>query len=210
MKFQKLKENRGITLIETIAALFILTMGIASVVGTAIFSFSAHNKTLARLNALELSREGVEVVRLVRDNSWLPPQHVAACNDLPASQPCYGAWLSNIPTECSTTGCQATFDPTTGSWSLYNTTQYKLYLQPYAFYSVFAPLDDTSSVVYRKIRTVKNTAAPFTAANPELRVISTVAWAGEGCPIPPGDDPEAANDKCKVVTEDRLTNWKSY
>ncbi|HYD90045.1 MAG TPA: hypothetical protein VEA37_00985, partial [Flavobacterium sp.] len=165
------KQSKGVTLIETVAALFILTMGISSVVGTAIYSFSVHGKILYRLTALELSREGIEVVRNIRDSNWLPNNTIDNCNDIATGQKCHSNWLNNIPNSCLN-GCQVDFNPTTGNWSLTQTNNYTLYLQPDSTYQRTVPSGGSNSVLYRKVTVTKNTAAPFTAQNPEVLVTS--------------------------------------
>lgn len=207
-----LKGSRGLSLIETVIALGILTTGMAALVGTAIYSFSNYNKALLRLTAMGLAREGVEVAKNIRDTNWLPPQAVENCG-VPAEegyigpeQYCYKAWLTSLD-GCSS-GCQAIFVPATNVWSLQTTGNYSLYRQADGTYTEVST--GSPPLYYRKLKIIKNTAAPYSLAHPELQVLSTVAWVGRGCISDFSGDPEGALDKCKITIEDRLTNWKNY
>jgi len=67
----KIKNKNGFTIIETIVAIFILTVGIiaCSILADQVFRSSATAKD--RLIAVNLAQEGIEVIRNIRDNSWL-------------------------------------------------------------------------------------------------------------------------------------------
>lgn len=56
---------------ETLIALGILVTGVLSIVGTSLLTI--HTATLAtdRVTGVNLAREGIELVRLVRDTNWL-------------------------------------------------------------------------------------------------------------------------------------------
>ncbi|OGE86149.1 MAG: hypothetical protein A3J48_02300 [Candidatus Doudnabacteria bacterium RIFCSPHIGHO2_02_FULL_46_11] len=224
---EKLKQSRGITLIETIVAIFIFTTGIVSIVVTTIYTFTAQDKLVFKMTALGLAREGTEVVRSVRDGQWISlsvanggPDYCGnddpGGSDLAPEQYCYKNWLDwyNALTDtCLPVGCkqiQAVFDPEFSSWSLDSALpDYPLYLQADGSYLTGDP-GGVQPFYYRKIKITQNSNEPYTTQNPELSVVSTVAWVGRGCAVPPGGDPESAVDTCKVVVEDRLTNWKNY
>ena len=61
----------GIGLIEAIAAIGILITGIISVVALAQSNLAYSQGVEARMTATNLAREGVEVVRSIRDSNWL-------------------------------------------------------------------------------------------------------------------------------------------
>ena len=46
--------------------------------------------------------------------------------------------------------------------------------------------------------------------NQEVIVQSIVQWAGKGCPAINGNSITDTPAKCKVIVEERLTNWKDY
>jgi type II secretory pathway pseudopilin PulG len=72
--------------------------------------------------------------------------------------------------------------------------------------------------------TTGNTTPPFTSSSsnpdstsghsPEKVVTSTVVWQGRGCAEWPANvstmNPDTFATKCKIVMEERLTNWKDY
>ena len=210
------RRSRGITLIETMVAIFILTMGVSALVATAIFTFSTNSKVLIRLGGMGLAREGIEVARNIRDTNWLPPHTPTLCSEIGTEQYCYKwanppsnnrLWFRDLTGPCSG-GCQAVLDPNTSIWSLNSTGNYALYKQSDGTYT--STPNSSTPVYYRKITVNTNTAAPYQAQHPELRVISVVAWVGYGCDADFGADPAAARPQCKVTTEERLTNWKNY
>ena len=71
LKTPSLKISRGFTLLEVVAAIFILTLGLGA-------SFSLIQQTLAmasvvesKLTAVYLAQEGIEIIRNIRDTNWL-------------------------------------------------------------------------------------------------------------------------------------------
>ncbi len=67
----KYKHQTGQTLIETMAALFMLAMGMTAAVGLAIYAFSASDNIIRQIIATGLAREGIEAVKNMRDTNWL-------------------------------------------------------------------------------------------------------------------------------------------
>lgn len=63
--------RRGQSLIEAIVALGIITTAISSALTLAMNSLGAEKDSGASITAGNLAREGVEVVRMVRDSNWL-------------------------------------------------------------------------------------------------------------------------------------------
>ncbi len=68
---ERLKSQKGQTLIETLAAVFILVMGITAVVGLSLFAYSSSTNITKQIIATGLAREGVEAVKNMRDTNWL-------------------------------------------------------------------------------------------------------------------------------------------
>jgi len=71
LKTPRLKVSGGFTLLEVVAAIFILTLGLGA-------SFSLIQQTLAvasivesKLTAVYLAQEGIEIIRNIRDTNWL-------------------------------------------------------------------------------------------------------------------------------------------
>lgn len=65
------KRQTGQTMIETLVAIFILTMGISAAMGLAIYAYSASSSSSKQIIAIGLAREGLEAVRNMRDTDWL-------------------------------------------------------------------------------------------------------------------------------------------
>ncbi len=63
--------EKGFSLLEVIAAIFVLTIGIVG--SYIVLSYFAVTTSLAssRLTAAYLAQEGIEIVRNIRDNNWL-------------------------------------------------------------------------------------------------------------------------------------------
>jgi type II secretory pathway pseudopilin PulG len=103
MTVEKKYQNKsllGQTLIETLAALFILTMGVSAAVSLAIYAFGSSGTVLKQIIATGLAREGLEAVRNMRDTNWL--QDTLSTNGcysftsgLPNSESCYTNWLGD-------------------------------------------------------------------------------------------------------------------
>jgi prepilin-type N-terminal cleavage/methylation domain-containing protein len=67
---KKPKKN-GFTIIETIAAIFMISVGMAAVFSLVIQSTSYVDLAAARLTAIYLAQEGIEVARNIRDSNIL-------------------------------------------------------------------------------------------------------------------------------------------
>lgn len=75
---KKVKIKRGFTLIELVIGITLLTVGIVSVFSVALFSINLNQENMMKVQALELCREGMEIVRNIRDSNWknnYPPYH---------------------------------------------------------------------------------------------------------------------------------------
>lgn len=112
--FGNFAENQqGQSLIETIVAIFVLTTGLVSGLALAIYSFGASSDILERITATGLAREGVEVVRRMRDSNWLAD----TLSDCENGQKCYEDWLDETYDITKTSGqgrvIRLFFDPLT-------------------------------------------------------------------------------------------------
>jgi hypothetical protein len=108
----------GQTLIETLAALFILVMGVSAAVGLAIYAFSTSGNIVKQITATGLAREGLEAVINMRDGNWLQDTlTVNGCYDFASSQAnkanCYTHWLGTGVGGGS--GLPYCIDPTSGA-----------------------------------------------------------------------------------------------
>lgn len=93
--------SSGQTLIETIVALGLLTTGIVSGVGLVAYAIGSSDTALKQVIGTNLAREGIEIVRNMRDSNWLAdtldttsPECIAIAGG--SGQPCYPDWLDQI------------------------------------------------------------------------------------------------------------------
>lgn len=62
--------KQGFTLVEIIIAITLLVIGVVAVFGLVFFAINLNRDNVMRVQALELAREGMEIVRNVRDTNW--------------------------------------------------------------------------------------------------------------------------------------------
>ncbi len=93
----KLINNSGQTLIETVIGIFILVTGIAAAVGLAVFALAGSQSAARQIVAIGLAREGVEAVKNMRDTNWLKQTAIDTnCYNPKTTQntaKCYKSWL---------------------------------------------------------------------------------------------------------------------
>lgn len=77
--------QKGMTFLELLMAMFVLTVGISGVAALLHTTVSASNDGVLRLQAAYLAGEGVEIVRNIRDDNLLNHRD----------------WLTGIDTDCS-------------------------------------------------------------------------------------------------------------
>ncbi|MDD3151075.1 MAG: hypothetical protein PHV68_09640 [Candidatus Gastranaerophilales bacterium] len=73
MKTNKIFNNSGISILEVIVAMMIITMGMVGVLSLVIQNVEAQYINKNVLMASGLAQEGLELVRNVRDLNWLTP-----------------------------------------------------------------------------------------------------------------------------------------
>lgn len=218
MKFSnKLQTQSGQTLIETIVAIFVLTLALSGGVALAIYAFTSTSRSFNQIAANSLAREGIEIVRMMRDSNWLasdaraiPPWDLTTCADI-GGRLCFPRTYDGVPPlnnyNIRAGSYRAEFNPANKTWNLGNSPRYGLYLQASGVYTH----DQNGSLVYaRKIRITENASSPYSAqnSNSELIIQSIVGWVGKNCTAMVNEDPETTS--CKVVLEEHMTNWKDY
>lgn len=94
----------GQTLIETVVAIFIFSMGITAALGLSVYAFSTSTSITKQIVGTGLAREGIEAVKNMRDSNWLQDTlgtqaNSNGCYDFSTSQAgkasCYKSWLGN-------------------------------------------------------------------------------------------------------------------
>src|SRR5581483_10854366 len=99
-----LKSEKGQTIIETVAALFILVMGVGAATGLAIYALNSSTNVTKQIIGTGLAREGLEAISNMRDTNWMrnalgTAQNSNGCYDYTQNQAgqasCYPHWLGN-------------------------------------------------------------------------------------------------------------------
>lgn len=107
MKYQT---QKGFTLVETLVAIFILTLSITGPLFIAQQSFTSATTARDRTTASFLAQEGIEYIRSVRDHNYLSNE----TNWLQDLNACFlGSCVidASVPTYPSVTACSGTCDP---------------------------------------------------------------------------------------------------
>jgi len=211
----RLKFENGQTLIETIVAIGLLTTGIIGGLSLAIYAEGSSDVVLNQIVATNLAREGVEIVRNMRDTEWLEGAHTGgpqSCPDIGTDQECYPGWysaFSGLPGQAS---YKLEFNPVTYQWSVQQTggPNFQLYRHSSGIYthvSSGGTLSNFSRVIWLDF----DTSAPFVndTDGAAIEVQSIVWWSGKRCPVITNVN-LLNNTTCKVIVEDTLTNWRNY
>lgn len=75
-----IKNNQGQGLIELIIAIGVITVGLFAVWGLFISNYTSEREAAARLIGVNFAREGIEVVRNIRDSNWLLETENLSCS----------------------------------------------------------------------------------------------------------------------------------
>ncbi|OGG64259.1 hypothetical protein A3J11_00300 [Candidatus Kaiserbacteria bacterium RIFCSPLOWO2_02_FULL_55_12] len=110
---------KGFTLIETLVAITILTLAISGPLFTANRAIVAAENARDQLTALYLAQEGIEYVRMMRDNSYLAAYRDRQSGDI--SSVAWDTFINGLSDLSSVRQCLApkfcTLDPMQGSIS---------------------------------------------------------------------------------------------
>ncbi len=230
MHFKPQQENQsGQTLIETLVAAFILVMGITAALGLATYSLNATSNIRHQTVGLGLAREGIEVVKNMRDTNWLKLTLDRNCYDFMDATPdqlCYKNWL-----DADSVGG---FDLSAGenyvlnfdvnsnpnrppAWSLVESTSFGLDLSDDLDSDgvLYLPSggDGDSGYSRKIIIEEQDIEYPFDQdTGGRLKVTSVVWWKDRRCPQ--RDDVTLADIEnrvpCSVVLQTYLTNWRTF
>ena len=225
--------QRGQTLIETVVAIAMMTTGIISAMGLAVYSFQSADDSSKQVIGTELAREGIEGVKNMRDSNWLSVSGdpLVDCSAyLGAGAKCHANWLTSpialaagsYAMDFLSYGASPTYGPelvNTGSLPAGN--GYKLFYHAatgqYTVNRVSGP--DPLSIFSRKVTLNVYTSNPpaymsglgagiYSVQDPLVEVVSTVWWNSRKCPIT--IDPTTLPSGCKVTLYMHLTNWRNF
>ncbi|MEK7101886.1 MAG: prepilin-type N-terminal cleavage/methylation domain-containing protein [Patescibacteria group bacterium] len=198
---------KGFTLIETMVAITILTFAIAGPMFTASRSIIAAQTARDQLTAMYLAQEGIEYVRMMRDNAYLEAYHEG---DSDISSKAWDNFLNNPASDWTIAKCRASVHAskicTLGSIleasplvSCPSDTCDPLYLTNCTNSSgelsctppsIYTSQDLSGSVVSPFTRSIQG----ITITENEVKIVSTVSWNFHGTPY-------------AVTVSDHLTAW---
>jgi Tfp pilus assembly protein PilV len=202
---QLLGNSEGQTLIETVVAIGLLTTGIVGGLALAVYSLSSSDTVLKQVVATGLAREGIEIVRNIRDSNWKSGTLTDCSADMGAGQVCYTTWHNNMPGLPGNNNTRAEFNLSTNSWSMQSSGGPNFQMFPGAS-GTFLHSGSGSVVYSRRVNLSTDTAAPFSPNNFRIAIESVVWWTGRGCPLT--NNPNSTT--CKIVVNEYLTNWKNF
>ncbi len=64
-------KEKAFTLLEVMVAIFVITVGITGILNLISYNISSAMVSRSQIIAADLTQEGLEVVRAIRDNNWL-------------------------------------------------------------------------------------------------------------------------------------------
>ena len=202
-----MRNQQGQGLLETIVALGIITSGVVGMLNLTITNQTAAGDSSERLVATNLGREGVEVVRNIRDTNWL------SCEIVLGALSCSN-WDAGLVSGSDTTAAPL-FNASTNTWTIdftpaditHNYARVWRYSSGVAenigtqFQTSDAAPAGAAETPYRRLLTLssicgdKTVAASCSGTKIGIRVQSTVEWTARG----------RANS---LTVEERLFNWR--
>jgi Tfp pilus assembly protein PilV len=182
----KKNESSGFTIIEAMIAAAVISVGLIGILTLCTVSMKFGRISLNRVIAANLAQEGIEVIRLMRDNLWL--------NDPDGDA---NPW-NNPPFDTDTEGI-VVWNPSSGEWtwnekseSYYSNSdsQVGFYLDAQGRY-----IQGSSSPQTNFYRIIKISSGADSDGYFFRQVVSKVKW-------------KEGNKFYEIQTEDRLYNWK--
>jgi len=95
MKHRRLKNQPGFTLVEILAVLFVISLGLIGVLSLIVQNIQSQNINKRTITAYELAQEGLELIRNVRDSNW---KNGDAWNKDLGAGSYYMDYLDSVPT----------------------------------------------------------------------------------------------------------------
>lgn len=233
------KKQQGQTLIETLAAIFVLAMGITAVVGLATFTLSSSSNVTKQVIGVGLARQGIEAVKNMRDTNWLqqgaPDTDCYNFKNQEGTDSCFRNWLNSssgymlAPSPSNSFTLSLVPDPTDETFPNSSDIKFWHLLSPdptYGYTLFYYPLNSSSIYFYD----------PFNRAGKQKPsgYYRSITITQESSPTPFDQDGVGPvmrvvsqvwwNDKkcpvasafaypssgsCRITLETLLTNWKT-
>jgi prepilin-type N-terminal cleavage/methylation domain-containing protein len=149
-------QNNGFTLMEVMAAIFIILIGLVGIMSLISRSLYAGTLSTSRLIAANLAQEGIEVVKNIRDLNYLANG--------------WDDWYASVPSGTITRSVQYNspdFDLQSGSYLNFDSTS--------GLYSYDTTGTYIASPFKREIILTKDPLSPN-----EIKVVSQVTWTERG------------------------------
>lgn len=231
--FKNIKNKKsGQTIIETLAASFVLAMGLASAVGLSVYALNTSTQITKQIIAIGLAREAIDAFKNMRDTNWLKQttidldcyNYVTGAND----DKCFKDWQhanNGFDIRPPTPDKSLILFTNNASGSLFwefrqkqaNNAVWGLNFDPNVnsvgfggyYYSDASGSATGSSDYYRQVTITEDSSTqPYNQTGfSRLKVNVKVWWKDRRCP---SANVWAAGNKCSVEMDTYLTNWKNY
>lgn len=177
----------GFTLLEAIVSIFIMLVGITGSMTLVFNAIVGLGLAKDRIIATNLAQEGLEVVHNIRDTNWLD-----------SASPAWNDWDGDGLADICTPPCTRFI-----LWDSLNLPSVPFDLKWNSFSGHYDNIGVSEKAFYRMINIVDNPDGnPLT---PDVRVMSTVGWGGEGSCIAGGVPSSRKN--C-LTLEEVLYDWR--
>lgn len=177
------RSESGLSLVEVILGLGILLGGIIGLITLSIASLKADEVSSRKIVAMNLAREGIEVIRNIRDSNWLAGRFddCSATGSEPSDDWFSGFTDSSEPCASAPTEVLPLLDTATKTWSLFpnswpTTAARRVYFTDEELYVQEDPFSlppPTWGTIYA--RWVQLTPKDDTSGNPDDACTETVA-----------------------------------
>jgi len=206
--------HRGQSLAEVMVIVFIIIVGLSGTLSLLIFSFGAVQESESRVMAANFAREGIEMVRNIRDTDWLE-----GCPNPDEPENCK-YWNSSLASNTNPTDYTAIakFNPSDMTWTLefspetINDPETELYRDADSQLAIQAvtlpdlPENFTVKTGYRRLLTLNPICADGSVATSPsscdvnndqigIDIQSHVRWADRG-------------HERNLIVEEKIYNWR--
>ena len=207
-------------------AAFVLIMGISAALGLATYSLKATSRIRHQTVALGLAREGIEVVKNMRDTSWLRGETIESnCHnyyvDAIANSEafCYSDWFTisdaNVYfSEGGWWGLRLQPNPVGNNypWTV-STRKHLANSTPETTQLMYdVTINSVTHANYsgysRKVQVTNENFPPYNHPEFNRMKVTVVVWWTDGNCIKRSD--VAVGDPCSVTLETYLTNWRTF